>query len=164
MACYIHITVALSLSARTSGVLRDQSRANLNKIASLDEDWAKITLRRVSTVFHNTTYNKINEEKCEKRQVTHLVTSPRWMRHREYKSHDVLWVVARGWSSPSAFGLGAGTLSPWSSGQTDHCPCVTGRGGNDHRSRGPKVFLPCLLLPLLRKGRKGDEALHPVIS
>lgn len=127
MVCYIHITVALSLSARTSWLLRDQSRTNLNKTASLDKNWAKITPRRVSIVFHNTTHNKINEEKCEKRQVTHLVSSPRWMGHREYKSLDVFWVVARGWSSPSAFGLAAGTISPWSSGQTDLCLCITGR-------------------------------------
>lgn len=60
MVCYFHITVALSLSSRT-WLPRDQSRANVNKIASLDKDWVKITLRWVSTVFHNTVKRKWGE-------------------------------------------------------------------------------------------------------
>lgn len=157
MVFYIHSTVALLLSARTAWLLRDQSRANLNKIPVWTRTEPKSLWEESPLCF--ITQHKIGEnEKCEKRPVTHLATSPKWMGHREHKNPDVHWVVA------SAYGLGAGTIPPRSSGQTDNCPHIAGRGGNDHRSHGPKVFLPSLLLPVFRKGRKGDEALHPVIS
>lgn len=141
MICYLQTTVALSLTGRTAWLVRDRSRADLNMIASLENYWAKITLRRVSTVSHNATDNKRNwremqnhhwqdfgdctdsagllsKEKDKLHKGTHLVTSPRLLGHRECKSSDVFWVVARRWSSSSAAELGAGVISPGSSGQT----------------------------------------------
>lgn len=151
MVCYI--TVALPLSARTSWVLRDESRANLNKIASVDKDGVKITQRRVSTVFHNTTYNKRKWGEIWKK--TNYTPG-------NFPQGDVTQGIQKPWCP-----LGGGKkviISPcfWT-GCWHHIsivlwldrPCMTGRVGVITGVMGQRCFCPLSCSLSLGRGGKG---------
>lgn len=185
MICYIQTAAALSLPGRTAWLVRDRSGADLNMIASLDNYWAKITLRRVYTLPHNATDNKRNwgqmqnhhwqdfgdytdsagllgKDKDKLHEGTHLVTLPQVVGAQGMQKP---WCPLGGVKKMifQCCWIGCWHHIPrvlWS----DRCSCTPRRGGNDCRSPGPKMFLPSLLLPLFRRGRKRDRALHQITS